>query len=97
MRSGQARTAMVFRDNVPAAVVCGGSLVRKGSAGRCALDVVMQENVLQGGAEAFDGETDAEVGVVPWNHSVPGREYEALGVARHFQLGKLRVTPRAIL
>lgn len=45
------------RDGVVAAIVCGGSLVKKGSHGPCALDVLMKEWVLEGGLHAFSAET----------------------------------------
>ena len=84
-------TALVHREAVGgaderlplvAAVVCGGSLIKKGSAGPCAVDVLMKEWVLPGGATAFVEEQELEVGVVPAASSVPGREYDALKTAR---------------
>jgi hypothetical protein len=63
-------------------VVCGGSLIKKGLAGPCAVDVLMKEWVLPGGATAFVEEQELEVGVVPAASSVPGREYDALKTAR---------------
>ena len=70
------------RSALVAAVVCGGSLIKKGLAGPCAVDVLMKDWVLQGGATAFAGEQELEVGVVPAASSVPGREYEGLKTAR---------------
>ena len=70
------------RSALVAAVVCGGSLIKKGSAGPCAVDVLMKDWTLQGGAAAFAGEQEVEVGVVPAASSVPGREYEGLQTAR---------------
>lgn len=58
------REAVVGAEQRPAlvaALVCGGSLIRKGLAGPCAVDVLMKEWVLQGGATAFAGEQELEV------------------------------------
>ena len=74
--SAEQRSALV------AAVVCGGSLVKTGSAGPCAVDVLMTEWLLKGGADAFAPEHEVEVGVVPAAQSVPGRDYEGLQRAR---------------
>lgn len=57
--SAEQRSALV------AAVVCGGSLIKKGSAGPCAVDVLTTEWLLKGGAAAFAAEHEVEVGVVP--------------------------------
>lgn len=75
-------TALVCREGLAPAIVCGGSLVRRGSAGPCAVDLLMKDWVLKGGLEAFAPDHEIEVGVVPAKQSVPAREYEALAVAR---------------
>eukprot|EP00435_Cladocopium_sp_Y103_P021420 s4787_g5.t1 len=77
-------TALIMREDTKlvAAVVCSGSLVKPGRAGPSALDVVMEQWILPGGVEAFHAEHTVQVGIVPARESVPGRESEALKVAR---------------
>eukprot|EP00435_Cladocopium_sp_Y103_P074850 s63_g51.t1 len=90
-------TALVVREEINgvAAVVCSGSLVKAGTAGPCALDVIMKDWVLQGAVTAFAAERAVEVGIIPARESVPRREYEALKLARtSFQVPE---TPRPIL
>ena len=90
-------TALVVRDETKlvAAVVCSGSLVKPGTAGPCALDVVMEQWILPGGLEAFHAEHAVQVGIVPARESVPGRAYEGLQLAR--KCFGVPETPRTIL
>ena len=90
-------TALVVRDETKlvAAVVCSGSLTKPGTAGPCALDVVMEQWILPGGLEAFHAEHAAQVGIIPARESVPGREYEGLQLAR--KCFGVPETPRTIL
>ena len=80
----QRGAALVVRSaGTVAAIVCGGSLVQPpGPNQQSILDVFFGDWVLLGGVEAVAPETEVAVAVVPARHSVPGRDYEGLAVAR---------------